>query len=113
MNCDITFLPDFEKALKKLSKRYLSIRQDYAQLLKDLHANPFLGVELGHHLRKVRMTITSKGKGKRGGARVITYTVIIAQTDTEIKLITIYDKADRENITDAELLAILHRNGIE
>ena len=64
-------------------------------------------------LRKVRMAIASKGKGKRGGARVITYTVILAQTDAEIKLITIYDKADRENITDAELLDILRRNGIE
>lgn len=113
MNCEITYLPDFEKALKKLSKRYPSIKQDYAQLLKDLHANPFLGVELGHHLRKVRMAIASKGKGKRGGARVITYTVIIAQTGAEIKLITIYDKADRENITNAELLDILRRNGIE
>ena len=71
---------------------------------EELERNPFLGVELGHHLRKVCMAIASKGKGKRGGARVITYTVIIAP---------IYDKADRENITDAELLDILRRNGIE
>ncbi|WP_434736745.1 addiction module toxin RelE [Bacteroides gallinaceum] len=80
---------------------------------EELERNPFLGVELGHHLRKVCMAIASKGKGKRGGARVITYTVIIAQRGTEIKLIAIYDKADRENITDAELLDILRRNGIE
>ena len=117
MNCKITYTPDFAKALKKLSKRYRSMKQDYAQLLaqllEDLHANPFLGTDLGHHLRKVRLAITSKGKGKSGGARVITYTVIIAQTETEIKLITIYDKSERENISDAELLAILQRNGIE
>ena len=72
-----------------------------------------MGTDLGHHLRKVRMAIASKGKGKRGEARVITYTVILAQVETEIKLITIYDKADRTNITDAELLAILRRNGLE
>ncbi len=72
-----------------------------------------MGVDLGHHLRKVRMSITSKGRGKSGGARVITYTVILTQIETEIKLITIYDKSDKENISDAELLEILRRNGIE
>ena len=102
MNCKITYTPDFARALKKLSKRYRSMKQDYAQLLEDLHQNPFLGTELGHRLRKVRLAITSKGKGKSGGARVITYTVI-----------TIYDKSERDNISDAELLEILRRNGIE
>lgn len=113
MNCKITYTPDFAKALKKLSKRYRSIKQDYSQLLKDLHSNPLMGVDLGHHLRKVRMSITSKGRGKSGGARVITYTVILTQIETEIKLITIYDKSDKENISDAELLEILRHNGIE
>ena len=102
MNCKITYTPDFARALKKLSKRYRSMKQDYAQLLEDLHQNPFLGTELGHRLRKVRLAITSKGKGKSGGARVITYTVIFA-----------YDKSERDNISDAELLEILRRNGIE
>ena len=69
------------------------MKQDYARLLDDLRANPTMGTDFGHHLRKVRMAIASKGKGKRGGARVITYTVILAQVETEIKLITIYDKA--------------------
>lgn len=113
MNCKITYTPDFARALKKLSKRYRSMKQDYAQLLEDLRQNPFLGTELGHRLRKVRLAITSKGKGKSGGARVITYTVIFAQADTEVKLITIYDKSERDNISDAELLEILRRNGIE
>lgn len=113
MNCRITYTPDFAKALKKLSKRYRSMKQDYAQLLEELHANPFIGTDLGHHLRKVRLAITSKGKGKSAGARVITYTVIIAQTETEVKLITIYDKSERENISDAELLDILRQNNIE
>lgn len=113
MNCKITYTPDFAKAIKRLNKRYRSLKQDYAKLLADLHSNPLLGTDLGHRLRKVRMSITSKGKGKSGGARVITYTVILTQVDAEIKLITIYDKADRENITDAELLDILRRNGIE
>ncbi len=113
MNCKITVTPDFLREMKRLAKRYRSLKADLAELGEELRLNPFLGTDLGHHLRKIRLAITSKGKGKSGGARVITYTVIIAQTETEIKLITIYDKSERENISDAELLAILQRNGIE
>ena len=57
--------------------------------------------------------LSKRYRGKSGGARVITYTVILAQADTEVKLITIYDKSERDNISDAELLEILRRNGIE
>ena len=113
MNCKITVTPDFLRELKRLSKRYRSLKTDLTKLGEELQLNPFLGTELGHRLRKVRLAITSKGKGKSGGARVITYTVILAQADTEIKLITIYDKSERDNISDAELLNILRRNGIE
>ena len=58
------------------------------------------------------MSIASKGKGKSGGARVITYTLILAETDTEIKLLTIYDKSERENLSDKELLDLMVRNGL-
>ena len=112
MSCKITVTPDFLKALKHLAKRYKSIKEDVANLGDDLRANPSLGTDLGHHLRKVRMSITSKGKGKSGGARVITYTVILAETDTEIKLLTIYDKSERENLSDKELLDLMVRNGL-
>ncbi len=113
MNCKITVTPDFLRELKRLSKRYRSLKTDVKDLGNELAKNPLLGTDLGHRLRKVRMSITSKGKGKSGGARVITYTVILAQVEAEIKLITIYDKSERENISDAELLDILRRNGIE
>lgn len=112
MSCKITYTPDFAKQMKRLSKRYKSLKEDYVNLLNDLRANPSLGIELGHHLRKVRMSIASKGKGKSGGARVITYTLILAETDTEIKLLTIYDKSERENLTDKELLDLMVRNGL-
>ena len=113
MSCKITYTPDFAKQMKRLSKRYKSLKEDYVNLLNDLRANPNLGIELGHHLRKVRMSIASKGKGKSGGARVITYTLILAETDTEIKLLTIYDKSERENLTDKELLDLMVRNGLK
>lgn len=112
MSCKITYTPDFARALKRLAKKYKSMKEDYAQLLDDLRANPSLGVDLGHRLRKVRMSITSKGKGKSGGARVITYTVVLAEIDTEIKLLTIYDKSERESLTDKELIDLMVRNGL-
>ena len=40
-------------------------------LLEMLRKNPMAGADLGDGIRKVRMAITSKGKGKSGGARVI------------------------------------------
>lgn len=58
------------------------------------------------------MVITSKGKGKSGGARVITHAVVIEQTATEVLLLTIYDKSDRENVTDSELKEIMKECGL-
>ena len=101
MSCDITYSPRFARELKKLSKHY-----------KSLKANPEQGVSLGNNLRKVRMAITSKNKGKSGGARVITYTVILTEIDSEIKLLTIYDKSECESLTDKEIEDILKQNGI-
>lgn len=103
----------FEKALKRLDKRYVSIVNDYAALLTELHANPQLGTDLGGGLRKIRMRIASKGKGKSGGARVITFTVIVAVDETEVNLLYIYDKAERSTVTAAELDELLLKNGLK
>ncbi len=113
MKYKITTVPSFDKEIKRLGKRYASIANDYARLLRDLEANPRLGADLGGGLRKVRMAITSKGRGKSGGARVITFTIVVAIGETEINLITIYDKAERSSITQAEIAALLKQNGLK
>lgn len=107
MNYKIKVLPDFARSLKRLGKKYHSIKQDYARLLEELRANPQAGTDLGGGLRKVRMAIASKGRGKSHGARVITFTVIVAVEESEINLLTVYDKAERENITRQEIEALL------
>lgn len=112
MNCRITVTNGFLKELKRLAKKYRSIKEDVAQLGKSLKATPTQGADLGNGIRKVRMAIASKGKGKSGGARVITYTVLLAATETEIKLLTIYDKSEKSNITDAEIQELRKANGI-
>jgi hypothetical protein len=50
------------------------------------------------------MAIKSKGKGKSGGARVITHVKIEAVT---IYLVSIYDKSDQENISDEQIKNLL------
>ena len=107
MNYKIKALPDFVRTLKRLGKKYHSIKQDYAKLLEELYANPQAGIDLGGGLRKVRMAIGSKGRGKSHGARVITFTVVGAIEESEINLLTIYDKAERESISQKEIEALL------
>jgi hypothetical protein len=50
------------------------------------------------------MAILSKGKGKSGGARVITHLKV---TSTNVYLLSIYDKSERESISHKELKALL------
>lgn len=111
MECKITASKSFNKELKRLGKRYASLADDYETLLHDLKQNPAIGTDLGRGLRKVRMRISSKGKGKNGGARVITFTVIASVDETTINLLYIYDKSERENISPKEIDALLIANG--
>ena len=101
MKVKIDFLPEFMRLAKPLWKKYASFEHDYMQLLDELRSNPFVGTPLGEGVRKVRMTITSKGKGKSGGARVLTYCVN-KDSDDEIKvtLMSIYDKSKISNVSD-------------
>lgn len=103
----------FRKEFKRLNKRYPSLLQDIKGLREELMQNPLLGTDLGGGFRKIRMRITSKGKGKSGGARVITFTVIAAVDETEINLLYIYDKAERPSISISELEELIRRNGLE
>ena len=88
---------EFDRQVKQLFKKYKSLITDIRQFKQDLEANPFQGDALGDNCYKVRMSITSKGKGKSGGARVIT--CIKIENDT-IHLLTIYDKSEISNISD-------------
>ena len=97
MSFSIVTTPPFEKELKKLAKKYPSVKKDIADLAAKLLKEPMMGTAFGNDCYKIRMAITSKGKGKSGGARVITFVQII---ETTIYLLSIYDKADTSNISD-------------
>ena len=111
MNVEVIIAETFNPEFKRLRKKYRSIQSDVDNLIADLRVNPLQGTDIGRNLRKVRMAISSKGKGKSGGARVITH-VIIEVEDTAVKLLTIYDKADKENLSEGELNRLLKRNDL-
>lgn len=108
MRIIIDFLPEFLRLAKPLRKKYASFEQDYMLLLEELKANPFIGTPLGDGVRKVRMSIASKGKGKSGGARILTYNVS-KETDDDIKvtLMSIYDKSKISNVSDEYISALV------
>lgn len=97
---------DFRAAYKKLKKRHKSLEQDFEHLLASLLQDPIQDVELEGGARKVRLAISSKGRGKSGGARVIIRVRIVAD---ELQLLYIYDKADFGSISDVYLRDIMKR----
>ena len=97
MNYKIISIPPFEKQLRKLAKKYPSLGKELLKLKEILLAEPATGTSLGKGIYKIRLAVSSKGKGKSGGMRVITYVKIVAQT---IYLIAIYDKSEIENISE-------------
>lgn len=103
----------FVRRVKWFYKHYPSFPKDFDRLIAELKANPNLGTDLGGGIRKIRMQIASKNKGKSGGARVISATVYTASSDTQINLLFIYDKAERETISQAEIEELLLRNGLK
>lgn len=101
------YTEDFLRQMKHLRKKYPSLEKDYAALLNELEENPFAGVDLGSGVHKVRMAIASKGKGKSGGARVITYCVSKLENDVRVNLLAVYDKSEIENVSDAYIQSLL------
>ena len=100
MKVEIITHPEFEREFKRLRKKYHSMVGDFVQLLENLEKAPLQGSPLGKGTRKVRMGVDSKGGGKSGGMRVITYAVIQKEPDVvELTLLYIYDKSEMESIS--------------
>lgn len=100
MSYKIVYTPEFEKEIKRLSAKYPSLRSDFEKFLASLSEEPEQGTPLGNNCYKVRLAIKSKGKGKSGGARVITCVQIVMET---VILISIYDKSEKATIADKEI----------
>lgn len=98
MNWKISTVPDFDREVKRLAKKYKSLRSDLSEFQKEIQKNPYLGTEIIPGVRKIRMAISSKGKGKSGGARIISFIAVNDAITNEIILLYIYDKSETPNI---------------
>lgn len=100
MSCNITISvsDDFAKEAKRLAKKYPSFKQDYKDFLVSIKNNPLQGDEITKNIRKIRMAIKAKGKGKSGGARVITFNILTDIKNGHMVFLLLYDKEDASTV---------------
>ncbi len=103
MNIEILTTQDFDRDFRRLAKRHRSLPDDLRGFIDDLRKQKIVGVELSPSVFKYRMAIRSKGQGKSGGARIISYEVLLKEIEKVVYLLAIYDKSDRENISNSEI----------
>ncbi|EIW94140.1 hypothetical protein HMPREF1321_0488 [Capnocytophaga sp. oral taxon 412 str. F0487] len=98
MNCKFLSVATFDRELKRLSKKYKSLKKDIENLKAEIEINPFLGTDLGEGYKKIRLEIASKNKGKRGGGRVITHEVLVNVNEGDDK--SEYDTVDMDIVKE-------------
>ena len=104
MSYNVVTVPPFDRQLKRLAKKFPSLKVEYAALVDSLEENPEQGNAMSNNCYKIRLAIKSKGKGKSGGARVIVHVQVI---ESNVFLLAIYDKSEQEDITDREIKYLL------
>ena len=104
MSYSVLATSDFKRDSKRLIKKYKSLKSEILDLIISLEEDPTQGISLSNNCYKIRIAIKSKGKGKSGGARIITCVKVL---DNIVYLLTIYNKSEREKISDKELLKLI------
>lgn len=104
MSYNVKSIEVFERQSKRLIKKFASLKSELLQLVAELKKNPKRGTPIGKNCFKVRLSVASKGKGKSGGVRIITNFVI---TDKTVYMLSIYDRSEKENLSDKELVELL------
>jgi hypothetical protein len=107
MNIELT--DTFKKSFKRLSKKFWSLTSELETLVESLESMPKQGVDLGNGLYKIRLASASKGTGKSGGFRVITYYLEQTEQGETVYLLIIYDKSQESSIHKNSLLKLLKK----
>ena len=108
----ITYTPRFAKDVKPLLKKFKTFPETLILLEKDLLKNPRMGDAYGKNLYKIRIGDESKGKGKSGGFRVITYVLDESTESTHIYMITIFDKSEESTMKKRDALKLVNDCGL-
>ncbi len=106
MSYNVKTLVSFEKQAKRLIKKYPSLKNEIQKLISSLKENPNAGTPLGNNCFKIRLAIASKGKGKSGGARVVSHVIVAKEI---VYLISIYDKSELSTLSPAEIKMLLNQ----
>jgi mRNA-degrading endonuclease RelE of RelBE toxin-antitoxin system len=120
MNVSIKVTKGFKRQVKPLIKKYVSLKSELKELQLSLIESPEQGILIAADVYKIKMGVKSKGRGKSGGVRIITFveTLILAEVEEldayseeviekVVNLIAIYDKADTESIDQHEVEMLL------
>lgn len=97
----------FEHKFKRLKKKFATLEQEMRDLIEALEISPTMGTSLGSGLYKIRLGSKSKGGGKSGGFRVITYLVNETEEGIDIYLIMMFDKSEESSIKKEILVKIV------
>lgn len=91
---------EFRRQANRLQKKHKTLADDLVELQRMLLANPFIGTDLGGGKRKIRLRVPTKSKGKSGGFRVITFTVVQVKEAISVYLVAMYDKLEYSSVSD-------------
>ena len=64
------------------------------------------GTPIGDNCYKIRLAISSKGRGQSGGARIIKHILVANQT---VVLLNIYDKSEQATLTEKAIKELLKK----
>jgi hypothetical protein len=106
---NVIYTDAFVSKLKRFVKKYPSILDEIEQIAIKLEQDSHIGTSLGAGLYKIRLAVESKGGGKSGGFRLISYVVYQMPLSNDVYLLTLYDKSEEESITKQDLIKIAKR----
>ena len=106
---NIIYSDIFESKLKRFAKKFPSILNEIEALAEQLENDALIGTSLGSGLYKIRLSVESKGAGKSGGFRVITYIVHQEPESSDIYLLTLYDKSEDSSFKKESLLKLVKK----
>jgi len=107
---NVIYSDTFESKLKRFAKKFPSILDEIEELAEQLEEDAHLGTSLGSGLYKIRLSVESKGSGKSGGFRVITYIVYQQPTESsDVYLLTLYDKSEDSSFKKESLVKLVKK----
>lgn len=105
---NVSYSDAFKQQVRRLSRKYRSIRSDVQPLINQLEAGETPGDQIqgiGHTIYKVRVKNSGAKRGKSGGYRVIYY----LRTAESALLITVYSKTEQSDIEAGDIVEIIRQ----